>query len=671
MQSVDLITLEVIRGSFNSTVAQMRATLIRTAYAPVLAFSGDFSCGLLSPKGEVIGMSEDFAGHVFAMSLGLVPSLQKFGDNIYPGDVIMMNDPYIGGTHLNDVVFYTPFFAEGRILVFIAVRTHWLDIGGATAGSFNGRAREIFEEGIRIPPVKIIEKGERNRGLWDVLFANVRLSEERQGDALAMLDTARVAEMRLSELVAKYGPGTIEKCRDAICDGAERVMRQQIAKLPKGEYYYEHYQDNDGMSAEPIPIKVRVKIEDDSMLFDFNGTVPRSKGPVNGGPPIAPAAVFVIVKSWLDPKTPVNGGSFRPLKFVLPEGTIMKATYPSAVGACWEMFRSIQGAIIGLFSQIMPEKPVADVFGSANQNWITGFDPLRNQHFILYEYPYGGYPATGENDGSTASKWCDVSGVCVYPAESAEQRQPVLMEGLEARTDGEGAGFHRSSFGVVRKIKVLGDCQLSVVAEKVVIPPFGVSGGFAGSLNEFTVVREGVEIDPAPEVPGKIKSFPLKAGDLVIVKSSGGGGVGDPLTRNPELVERDIADGYLSLERAQNVYGVVIEDGKVNLTRTEKLRQQLCKHRHHLKVVNSETDIYDSRGLRICMISRQDAKEIGLANGDLVEYVPKVGASCRAWVRINHDVRKGDLPLGPRGRTMLKVEPGELLEIRALPKGRK
>ncbi|MBI2847709.1 MAG: hydantoinase B/oxoprolinase family protein [Chloroflexi bacterium] len=666
MKEIDPITLEVVRGSFNSTVAQMRATLVRTGYSPALALRYDYSCGLLSPAGEVIGMSEDFAGHVFAMSLGLVPSLKKFGDQIYPGDVIAMNDPYVGGTHLNDVVFYTPYFADGRLIMFIGVRAHWQDIGGSTPGSYTGRAGEIFEEGLRIPPVKIIEKGKRNQGLWDLLFTNVRNRDERQGDALAMLDTTHVAEMRLAELCAKYGAEVIEKCRDAILDGAERVMRQRISELPSGEYHYEHYMDNDGTSDKPIPIKVKLKIEGDTMTFDFTGTAPQSRGPTNGGPPIAPSGVFVIVKSWLDPKTPVSGGSFRPLKFVLPEGTIVNAKFPAAVGGCWGLFRSIFGAVIGLFSQVIPDKAVGDVFGEANHTYITGRDPASGEYFILYESPMGGYPGTSENDGSTGSKLWDVGGICIYPAEFAERFFPVLMEGAEARMDGEAAGYHRSAFGITRKIRVLIDCQLSIMADKTAIPPFGVAGGYAGSLNSFAVIRNGVEIDPSPDVPGRVRAFPLQAGDVVVMKAAGGGGVGDPLDRDVELVKQDVLDGYLSPARARQVYGVVIEKGKADSVQIKKLRQQLRKQRHYLKVVASETDSFDARGLRLCAMSRSDAARLGVVDDDLVEYAPKAGAPLRAWVSVVDDLPRGELPIGPVGRSILKARAGDTVEIRSL-----
>ena len=241
MKEVDPITLEVVRGVLVSTVLQMRATLVRTAYAPILYETRDFSCGMLTPDSELAAMSEDFSGHVFAMSLGLKAVLDKFEGDVYPGDVLAVNDPYTGGTHMNDVAFYSPFFSEGSLPLYIGVRAHYADVGGATPGSFSGQDTEIYQEGMRIVPVKLVDKGTLNQGLWDVLFANMRMTEERQGDALAMLDTARVAEMGLKGLCDKYGTETLEATVSALLDSAEQSMKERISGLPNGEYFYEQY----------------------------------------------------------------------------------------------------------------------------------------------------------------------------------------------------------------------------------------------------------------------------------------------------------------------------------------------------------------------------------------------------------------------------------------------
>ena len=667
VQTIDPITLEVVRGYLVSTVLQMRATLIRTAYAPILYETKDFSCGLMTADGELAAMSEDFSGHVFAMALGLNAARGKFGEDINPGDVLAVNDPYTGGTHLNDIAFYTPFFVDGRILLYIAVRAHHADVGGATPGSFSGQDTEIYQEGVRIVPVKIIERGQVNQGLWDVLFANMRLSDEREGDALAMLDTARVAEVAIAELCEKYGARTAAECIDALIDSAEETMRERISELVDGEFYYEHDMDNSGLSPEPLPIKVKLTINGDTMTFDFTGTTPQVVGPMNCGIPVTQGGVFVIIKSWLDPKTPVNGGTFRPIRFVIPEGSCLAAQLPAAVGGCWDVYRQLQTSVVGLFSQVIPGDLGAEGMGAANHTYIAGYDEFRSRYYILYEYPKGGTPATSDTDGATGIFHYDGGDMpSIYPAESAEQRQPLLMESLRARVDGESPGYRRSGFGVTRQVRILADTsQLSVMSDRSVIPPWGSAGAYPGSVNSYTVIRDGQEIQTSP-IPGKVKAFPLRAGDVVLSKTTAGGGVGDPLEREVERIAKDVFEGYVTPQRARDVYGVVIENGEADLAKTQALREELRRRRHYFGVIDGDSDDFDSSGCRLCRLSAEAATRIGVRDGEMVEYVSKTTAPLRAWARIAEDGPGSGVVLGPIGRGILRVKPGDQIWVRGL-----
>ena len=667
--AIDPITLEVVRGFLVSTVLQMRATLVRTAYAPIVYETKDFSCGLLTTQGELAAMSEDFSGHVFAMALGLNATQEKFEDRIYPGDVLAVNDPYTGGTHMNDIAFYTPFFADGKLLLFIGVRVHFADVGGATPGSFSGQDTEIYQEGMRILPVKLVDRGELNQGLWDVLFANMRLRDEREGDALAMLDTARVAEMAIAELCDRYGGETVGRCIDALIENAEEMMRERVAQLPDGDYYYEHYMDNGGLSPEPLPIRVKLAIQGDSMAFDFTGTAPQVSGPMNCGVPVSQGAVFVIVKSWLDPKTPVNGGTFRPMRFVIPSGSCLAAQLPAAVGGCWEVYRQLQSAVIGVFGQVIPDDVGAENLGTANHTFIAGYDRARGKHYLLYEYPHGGNPATSATDGMTGSQPYDAGDLpCAQPAESIEQRQPLLIESLQVWDDGEGPGRRRSGFGVVRRIRVLSeDSQLNVMGDRAVIPPWGAAQAPPGSLNSVTVVRDGMEMQPAA-IPGKIRSFPLRYGDVVLMRGSAGGGVGDPLDREAQLVEREVSDGYVSRERAEDVYGVVLDGGGVDRALTERRRDQLRRERRRFEVLDGEADEFDRHGCRVGRLSRVAADGLGVGDGDMIEYVAEAGAPLRAWASVS-DAPGDGVVIGPVGRSILGVRAGQQVWVRPLKVG--
>ena len=665
--SIDPITLEVVRGSLVSTVLQMRATLVRTAYAPILYETKDFSCGLMTADGELGAMSEDFSGHVFAMALGLNAAREKFKDDFSPGDVIAVNDPYTGGTHMNDIAFYTPFFVDGKVLLYIGVRAHHQDVGGATPGSFSGQDTEIYQEGVRIVPVKLVEKGNINRGLWDVLFANMRLPDERVGDVLAMLDTARVAEVAIAELFAKYGNDVVEACIEALMDSGEETMRACIRELPNGEYAYEHYMDNGGLSPEPLPLRVELTIEDDSMTFDFTGTAKQVVGPMNCGIPVTRGGAFVVVKSWLDPKTPVNGGSFRPLQFVIPEGSCLAAQLPAPVGGCWELYREIQSAVVGVFAQFLPHDLGGENIGACNHIYVGGFDPVRKRPFILYEYPHGGVPASHDTDGATGTNGSDAGDLaCVQQAESIEQRLPLMVESLAMSTDREGAGRQRSGWGTNRRIRVLADTSLlSVMTDRAVIPPFGAGGAPPGSVNAVTVLRDGQELQPSP-VPGKVKGFQLNHGDVVLAQATAGGGVGDPLERDVELVREEVFEGYIRNARARDVYGVVIEEGEVDSSKTRQLREQIRSQRPYLQVVDGASDEYDGRGCRVGRLSKEAALLIGVADDDMIEYVRDDTAPLRAWVRVSEGLPGDGVPLGPLGRAMLKIDVGESIWVRHL-----
>jgi len=520
---------------------------------------------------------------------------------------------------------------------------------------------------MRIVPVKLVEGGEINRGLWDVLFANMRVQEERTGDAMAMLDTGRVAEMAIGDLCDKYESETVKNCLDIMLDSGEETMRERISELPDGEYHYEQYCDNGGLSPEPMPIKSKMTIEGDSMTIDFTGTALQDAGPMNAGIPVTQGGVFVILKSWLDPKTPVNGGSFRPVKFVIPEGSCLAAELPAAVGGCWQIYWQLQSSVIGLFAQVIPDEPGGEHYHGADHVYIGGYDSSRGRPFILYEYPEGGTPGTKDTDGVTGTFGYDGGDMAsVYPAESVEQRQPLFIGGLEAQQGGESPGFRRSGFGVTRKVQILADeSQLNVMADRSVIPPWGAAGAYPGSLNSVTVIRDGVEIETSP-LPGKVKSFPLRAGDMVIMKGTSGGGVGDPLDREFDRVAKDVAEGYVLEERARDAYGVIFTNGKVDESRSLEFRRKNRGERVTVNLVSVAEDVFDDNGCRVCTLSPAAARLIGVEDGDMMEHIGSNAAPLRGWVCISEDLNKSDLPVGPIGKSILGVDDGGDVWIRKL-----
>ena len=327
----------------------------------------------------------------------------------------------------------------------------------------------------------------------------------------------------------------------------------------------------------------------------------------------------------------------------------------------------MQSAVVALFAQIIPEEAGGENSGTSFHVYVAGYDTEREKHYIFYEYPLGGFPGTNDTDGATGCESYDGGDIpSIYPAESAEQRQPLLIEGLEARTNGEGPGYRRSGFGVTRRVRVLSDTsELNVMADRAVIPPWGAAGGYPGMGNSVTVIRDGREIQASP-LPGKIKSFPLKNGDIVVMSSSAGGGVGDPLTREVGLVQKDLLDEYITRDWARDVYGVVFNDGEVNLAETEKLRGELKSQRHYTRIISSNTDEFDHRGCRIANLSKKDADAIGVKEWDMMEFVAMVGSPLRAWVKVVNGSNEEGTLMGPMGRRILNVADGDRVWIRRL-----
>jgi len=667
VKTLDPITLEVVQALFINIVREMRATMIRTSYSPTLYEIHDFSCGLLDSKGELIGLSEDIPLHVFPMTIQTRAILDKFGDEIHPGDVFLMNDPYTGGTHLNDVAVAYPYFASGKLVIFIVVRAHFSDVGGMTPGSISGKATEIYQEGVRIPAVKVFEKGKFNKPLMETIFANMRFGDDSEGDFLSMMDTCRVAQKRLTELFIRYGDEVIEQCSVASLDRAETRMKSLIFRLPSGVYHYESYLENSGTSPDPLPIRVTMKIEGETMCFDFTGTAPQVAGSTNAGLAIPPTAVFIVVKSFLDPKSAVCGGSFRPIEVFAPQGTFINARLPATCGGFCEVERPLEGAVMGVLSQVIPHEVTGEPRMGANHTYIGGWDSIRKKAFLSYECPAGGTPAFLDGDGSSAVLSFNTGDVIsVHPIETLENIQPLRVEGIELRVDSGGPGRQRGGLGSIRRIKLLAEsAQLSVASERNVIPNNGTSGGYSAARNAFSVIREGKEIPPS-DIPGKVTGFPLKRGDMVVMRSHGSGGFGDPLTRDPELVRQDVLEGYVSEERAKENYGVVIVGGGVDLKKTQELRKKLIAERKYIRVIASDSDKYDERGCRLCPISSNLASQMGVIDGELIEYVARTGFPLRAWIKVVDHLTGDSSPLGPRGREILKVQEGNLIEIRAL-----
>jgi N-methylhydantoinase B len=643
--AVDPITLEVVREGLSSIVREMRVTLTRTAYSSILYEGEDFSCVLMNRDAEIVAMSRgmDHPLHIVPIAWSVKAVRETFGDDIHPGDLFLHNDPYTGGTHLNDVAMIHPLFVDGRLFLFPVVRAHWGDVGGMSPGSLSGRVSEIYQEGVRIPPIRIHDRGQPNQAALDLLFANMRGPREREGDFRAMVGTCRKAAERVEALVARYGPATLAACIAELLDRAEQRMRDRIRTLRPGCYRYEAYLEGGRDRLEPLRVHAAVTVAGDTITVDLAGTSPQTPGPTNVGPAMAPTGAFTILKAFLDPGGEINSGAFRPLTVVTPEGTVVNARRPAPCGGMVEVKYCVESAVMGALSQAMDGKVTGDIKGGGNHCYIGGVlapdagarapgNAGPGADFIFYEYPAAGTGAFDGGDGSNAVRAFTESDITtIQPVEAIEQAYPLRVERCALREGSGGDGQWRGGLGLVREVRVLAPAQLSVLAEKSLLRPYGVCGGFSGAPNRFHVVRGSADVEPSP-LPGKVSGFPLVPGDVVVMATSGGGGYGDPLDRDSALVMADLAEGLITPATAQSVYGVVARDGRVDAAATAARRRERAGARRTVALV-SAPDL-DERDVRRIELSAETARRLGVGEGDVVELVNPRGAPLRLWAAV-------------------------------------
>jgi N-methylhydantoinase B len=668
--AVDPITLEVLRETFSSIVREMRVTLVRTAYSSVLYEGEDFSCVLMDGDAQIVSMSkgQDHPLHIVPISWSMRSVRAKFGDDIQPGDIFLHNDPYTGGTHLNDIAMIYPLFADGRLFVFPVVRAHWGDVGGMSPGSLTGDATEIFQEGVRIPPIRIVDRGTPNQAALDLIFANMRGPRERMGDFDAMIGTCRKAVERVQALAARYGAPVVRAAVVELMDRAEQRMRRAIGALPDGEYSYESHLESGRVRLEPLSIRARVTVAGETITVDLSGTSPQTAAPTNVGPAMAPTGAFTIIKSFLDPGTDVNSGAFRPLTVITPRGTIVNADPPAPCGGMVEVKYGVETAVMGALAQALDGRVAGDLKGGGNHCYIGGPDPRTGETFIFYEYPAGGTGGFDGGDGSnTVRTWTESDMTTLQPIEAVEQLYPVRIESTRLRDDSGGPGRWRGGLGLTREVRVLvASSRLSVLAEKAVLPPFGVCGGAAGATNRFWVRRGDRPIQPSP-LPGKVGGFPIQTGDVVMMESSGGGGFGDPLERNPARVAADLAEGYVTPAGAEREYGVVWRAGRVDEVATRARRESLRAARLRVRLT-PVSDLDTDRG-RLVRIDTETARRLGVVPGAIVELVSPRGAPLRAWVAALLPGDGGRAEIAPGALAMLSGGDRDVVEVRAVHSG--
>jgi N-methylhydantoinase B len=670
--AIDPIALEVITEGLVSIVREMRQTVFRTAHSPVISEAQDFSCALFNARGEMVAQSRDMPGHVIAMPASVAEAMKAFGDTLRPGDIVVLNDPYRGGSHLNDVTVVYPVFVDRRLFVFPCVRMHWADIGGMTPGSISGMATEILQEGLRIPPIRLVDAGVENLAAMTLLFANVRSPEQRRGDLDSCIAACRTAERRLHAFAARYGAEEIDRYLAAHLDRTEARLRKCIADLPDGVYRYEDSLDlfTDG-AYDPALIRCALTVVGDRIAADFGGSSPQVGAVVNASLAMTNAGVFIVLKSVLDPGGRINAGAFRPISVVAPEASVVNVAYPAPANAHSEVRKRVLSAVMGALAQVAPAAVTADQCGTTFQNLLGGIDE-NGRAYLYYDYPPGGNGGFPESDGPDAMNPVDLGDIStVQPVELLESTCPVLVESCAYRVDSCGDGKRRGGLGAMRKTRLLARAgTYSVQADRAVVPPWGLARGFAGAPIHTALQRSDrvVEFDS----PGKVGGQAVRGGDILVMEAAGGGGWGDPLLREPERVAADLEAGLITAARARDIYGVIVDGkGAVDIGATRSRRAELEGQRRFavLGALPEARAFAGRRGRhRRAEMSPATLSRWALAAGDLVELHGRHPAPLRAWAYAG-EVPDETVAIAESGLAILGLAAGERALLRPLSTG--
>jgi N-methylhydantoinase B len=546
MQTLDPITLEVLWNRLLSVVNEQQVTLMRTAFSTVVRESQDLACGVFDTRGYMIAQSlTGTPGHINAMATGVRHFLQAYPpETLQPGDVLITNDPWQTAGQINDMTVLTPVFKDARLIAYFASTCHAPDIGGHI---FSGEAREVYEEGLRIPITKLFIRDEPNHELFKIIRANVRTPNETIGDLYAQTASNAVGARELLHFMDEFGLDSIDPLAIEIITRSERAMRQAIRALPNGRYENESWSDG---YDEPIHIKVTVTVKDEDLYIDFAGSSPQSSRGINVVLNYTHAYASFAIKAAVSPEIPHNEGAFRPVHVTAPPGCILNCLEPAAVASRHSIGHFLPGVIFGALAPAMPGKLIAC---GADPIWISvwqGKWPVSQETFTFSLFQCGGTGARATKDGLNSTGF--PSGVAGVPAEILESLTPLIQHRRELRTDSGGPGMYRGGLGQWTEVSYRGEASwgVSALVDRTHFPATGLEGGKSGAAGEFLVNNT---IRPQP------KAFiPLEPADRVQLNPAGGGGYGDPLRRPMELVLNDVINGYVSLEAADREYGVII-----------------------------------------------------------------------------------------------------------------
>jgi N-methylhydantoinase B len=555
-EALDPVTLAVLKGRLEQIADEMDATLYRSAFNPIIAEARDACHGIYHAEtgATLVQGTKGLPIFVGAMSFAVQAVIRRVqnGTPLDPGDTFIFNDPYEGGTHLNDFRLVRPVFRQGTLFCWIASVGHWLDIGGNVPGGYNPRATESHQEGVRIPPVKLIRAGVMQQDILDILAANTRVPQSNWGDLNGQLNALDLGERRLVQLIEEHGEARLDAALAALTDRAGALMEAEIRTLPTGTFSFEDYLDNDGVTDERLTIALDMRVADGQMRLDFSRSSPACLGPINISYATTVAACYVALKHAF-PDVPANAGVLRPIEFVVPDSSLLGAGAPRPVAGYTETILRLIGVIFGALGVAVPGRATAAPFGTINALSLSG---QRNDgtRWVMFSFFGGGFGGNPETDGLHHAN-NPISTATIPPAEILEAAYPVMFTQWALRPDSGGAGQHRGGVGAVYEIAALspGITEVALLGERGRYAPFGVTGGHEGALNRFAWQTNGGW--ESPPMASKVVGVKISAGQRVRLESPGGGGWGDPKMRLREAGARDIRLGFVSAATARREYG--------------------------------------------------------------------------------------------------------------------
>ena len=564
------IDMSIMNGHLVSIAQEMGLHMMRTAYSAIFSESRDFSCAVLNAQGDVVGQGRFCPSHLGALSHTVKSVLSEFSSQDWnPGDVVLHNDPYRGGCHMPEHMLVRPVFCDGALVAFVSTIGHLAEIGAMVPGSFASNATEVYQEGLRLPPVHLMRAGEPNRDVWEIILANHRTPRSSSGDLHAMVGSLAVGERRLQELFSKYGAAFVLSVTDDLMDYSERLVRAQLQEVPAGRYECEDYMEGDGVTATKYRLAVTVDVSSERLGIDYSGSDAQARGPINATYGVSLSAAYNAVLQICSDAVPRNAGTYRCLDITAPEGSIVNVRFPGpSVGGNTETHPKLVGIILGALADAIPNRIMAAEGGTACNFLFGGVDPRTSEYVVHYHFEASGWGGRADGDGNSAQN--HIIGNCRNtPVEIFESRFPLRVLSYSLIADSGGAGRGRGGLGTRRILEVCAsELTVSALMERVESGAWGLFGGHAGRPAAILIRRcNDSSFGTFSEVlgttsPSKFSNVVLHKGDQVMIESAGGGGFGPPAERERERVLRDVQDGYVSVGMARDAYDVVFEPEK-------------------------------------------------------------------------------------------------------------